>query len=59
MPALQNSTGIPESALEASAGEDLAARDFAIAIVTHKGREHMLTASRLSRQVGVLTSGVS
>ena len=40
--------------MDVSAGEDLAARDFAIAIVTHKDREHMLTASRLARQVGLL-----
>jgi len=36
--------------------EDLTAKDFAIAIATHIGREHMLTSSRISRQVSPLGS---
>lgn len=34
-----------------TATEALHAEDFAIAIATHQGREHMLSSSRLMRQV--------
>lgn len=34
-----------------AAREALRAEDFAIAIATHQGREHMLSSSRLMRQV--------
>ena len=37
--------------MDVQAARDLTAEDFAVAIVTHKDREHMLTSSRLSRQV--------
>ena len=51
----QMSAGYPEN--EKLAGGDVAledalrAEDFVVAIVTHRGREHMLTSSRISRQV--------
>ena len=49
------SAGYPKSEQLASgdaALEDaLRAEDFVVAIVTHSGREHMLTSSRISRQV--------
>ena len=36
---------------DAALEDALRAEDFVVAIVTHSGREHMLTSGRISRQV--------
>ena len=58
--AMEAHTELSIAASKASFGgpseEDSTAKDFAIAIATHIGREHMLTSSRISRQVSPLGS---
>ena len=50
------SVAASKAGLGGTSKEDLTAKDFAIAIATHIGREHMLTSSRISRQVSPLGS---